>query len=103
VAEEAGVPKGFDSQLEMGDRTPGKGLIREEKPDKEGDDETDCVSHEIFLEKETVFYKIKNPGNGFAYFASKPIGVKIYRNMPKDYSIFDMKPSIKVRKFSAKA
>jgi hypothetical protein len=103
VAEEGGVPKGFDAQLEVGHRTPGKGLLREEEPDKEGDDESDCVSHEEFPREETTFYLSKKPGDGSVCFASNPIEVKISRKIPKEYSIFDIKHSIKVRNFSAKA
>jgi hypothetical protein len=55
------------------------------------------------LAKKRLFKSSKKPGNGSAYFASNLIEMKISRKIPKEYSIFDMYPSIKVRKFSVKA
>jgi len=57
----------------------------------------------ISLVKKRLFNYSKKPGNGFAYFASNLIEVKLSRKIPKEYSIFDMNSSIKVRKFSVKA
>jgi len=45
VSEEADMSQGLDADLQMGARTPGKGLVREKEPEEEGNEKTDCVSH----------------------------------------------------------
>jgi hypothetical protein len=57
----------------------------------------------VSLKKKRLFNYSEKPGNGSAFFASSLIQVKVSRKIPKEYSIFDMNPSIKVRKFCVKA
>ena len=57
----------------------------------------------ISLTKKRLFIDSEKPDNCYAYFASNLIERMISRKIPKEYSIFDMNPSIKVRKFSVKA
>jgi hypothetical protein len=45
VSKDADMFQGFDADLQMGARTPGKGLVREKEPETEGNEKADCVSH----------------------------------------------------------
>jgi hypothetical protein len=68
VPEQAYVPEGFNAELEVGDRTPGKSLFGEKEPEGEGNDEANEGNHIFPSPMQTMFYPVGERGRSFFAF-----------------------------------